>query len=189
MREIKFRAWDKKNNVWLSLTNLKMSLKFGSIWEYSSYDVKKNPNIEINQYTGLKDKHGKKIYEGDIIQYRLPKRYFQEHFDPYLKELMEPYIKTYTDVVIFKDGRFALKHASYDLDCICNDTYTHDDLIDCFQMRNEKEWHDPKYIEESNLLYILDEYKLSDENELIEYLSGCEVIGNIYENPELLEVK
>ena len=56
MREIKFRAWDKKNKGWCSYTNSDCM---------NNLD---NPECAIMQYTGLKDKNGKEIYEGDILR-------------------------------------------------------------------------------------------------------------------------
>lgn len=59
MREIKFRAWDKEfsqmiHNLGGDILGLALNGKY--------------PNLEIMQYTGLKDKGGKWIYEGDIFK-------------------------------------------------------------------------------------------------------------------------
>lgn len=65
MREIKFRAWDLDEKCWVSLrirTQLVLRLS-GRVTEGST-----NPNVILLQYTGLKDKSGKEIYEGHIIE-------------------------------------------------------------------------------------------------------------------------
>jgi uncharacterized phage protein (TIGR01671 family) len=131
MREIKFRAWDSYNKKMLYRGFL--ILAHGIVDTYShcvdtlccgaqEYGLTRDKSIDrkyVMQYTGLKDKNGKEIYEGDIIQAD----------------------GMYNDQIIFQDGGFNLKAGDEGL----------------------------------NLWYQLEEY------------GNFEVIGNIYENPELLE--
>lgn len=119
---------------------------FHSTGQIVSLDRKETLMCKINldnliQCTGLKDKNGKLIYEGDIL-------------DLYVSSK-----KLYRYEVKYEIGSFML--------------LSQDEIFDFINV-----WNDNVY-PLSQLYY---EYQ-NEEN----YIDECEVIGNIYENPELLE--
>ena len=130
MRKIKFRAWDKKRELWL-WANGALGKHFTSGNQYGGWELNINPNVILMQFTGLKDKNGKEIYEGDILRLPINKKRF----------MIDPKIYGQNYIIQWQElrGCFQLKHATRDLD-----------------------------------------YHGFDKEE------AMEVIGNIYENPDLL---
>ena len=59
-REIKFRAWDRQMTLWEELCEYPEAIGLALTGGL--------PGSTLMQYTGLKDKNGVEIYEGDIIR-------------------------------------------------------------------------------------------------------------------------
>ena len=83
MRTIKFRAWNKKSEKWeesfgISNDGIFMRLGIGQ----------KSDGIEIMQFTGITDRNGKEIYEGDIVKHCNTKEYNNLHQQKQLFEVV-----------------------------------------------------------------------------------------------------
>jgi hypothetical protein len=68
MREIKFRAWNDTLKV---LYTPEMNEREKNLWSLPRMMggvMILHPDVKVMQYTGLKDRTGKDIYEGDILE-------------------------------------------------------------------------------------------------------------------------
>ena len=153
MREIKFRAWDKKDKYMFDVKQINTGINIGDvckmiIWEESEGDNRADGNdlvqhygdtVELMQYTGLKDKNGKEIYEGDVLRIPSKNDWEKTHFQAY--------------EVFWHDNDCADNHIGWQMNRVHNQGGYGESWTRTFL---------PKYVKE------------------------MEVIGNIYENPELL---
>ena len=140
MRDIKFRGFSFNGNKWIYSSGI--DIENGVVSLIVSYGVCFEPeDVEeesVGQYTGLKDRNGKEIYEGDIVK---------------TTGVIESIGK-----VVFKDCEFCIEVEGW---CSKRPHY---------QSLKLKE-------------------KCDDVKSSFYFDKHFEVIGNIYENKDLLEVK
>lgn len=69
MREIKFRVWHKGKKIISEVFGIDILHKeiFFSNGDIDYCEISDFKYIELMEYTGLKDKNNKEIYEGDIV--------------------------------------------------------------------------------------------------------------------------
>ena len=104
MREIKFRAWDTVGKQWLWITGFETAettvsdgYTLDGLFHDGDYVGKEG--IILMQYTGLKDKNGKEIFDGDVIETEKMEYSDSGHYIGMVKVLGK---------VVFSNGRYAL---------------------------------------------------------------------------------
>lgn len=152
MREIKFRAWQKDKKMMCEVSNIHFISNQVSLKEKENVtNTRPFDDVILMQYTGLKDKNGTEIYEGDII---LTQPLRDKPFSPKAKSKRLRGIVKYNikcgKNFIGEPDKIKYWGAEWDVEII-----------------NKKDYE--KYHNFGWGLFF-----------------ECEVIGNIYENPELL---
>lgn len=106
----KFRVWDRLTGKMFPVGIIDYSIQSVYIEEPNEmYCERDFDDVELMQYTGLKDKNGKEIFEGDIVKYKLGG-------------------DTFTDIVAYNNWRACFYLKDDTGDALCSFDYLLEDV-------------------------------------------------------------
>lgn len=130
----------------------------------------------VGQFTGLLDKNGKRIFEGDNLQWFALRRFTQQSFPELRPEIDELVITKRTGSVVFKHGAFTI-------DNLVDDDYGFIVTIDEIGLHSIEDVMVSIFGENRNDVFDPEEMQTDmNGNEINDGILGIEVIGNIHNN-------
>ena len=128
MREIKFRGKDI-NGIWIYGNYVALedgaSPVTSCIWQYGAQRATPVAIETVGQYTGLKDKNGVEIYEGDVLEaeHKLKTQKFKRKYQVIFNE------KGYWDAISLDDKPVRLCYAGFDKCEVIGNIYENKELL------------------------------------------------------------
>ncbi len=182
------RLWDEDNECLeiVDFSNLEKAIEILDSYRnyFSTEYFKDNPSYIQNCFN-LEDKKGTKIFEGDILRIRKVYRTGDNIPLGSYTEPMEPGIEEIVTKVVLKDGIFGfISEKNDDIISLSWELIVWDKQA----VEDALEWNYNDDPEDGDIAYLKDEIvKCKTDEELFDYL-GVEVIGNVFQNPHILDI-